>query len=155
MGVNQITTQFLYAQVSWGSGNWGISEGCNLGLEKFPEIHSALQPPQREAFLTIQDLLKQGEHFQNCIKPNFHQCPVRLSEWLLYFLLCISKTPGVDVLLEEEKAKVKTKPEKQLCIPGTPKDPVFFRRFLSVTKLGNSGPVVQPLTLRPWGRLTD
>lgn len=50
------------------------------------------------------------------------------------------ETPGVDVLLEEEKAKVKTKPEKQLCNPETPEDPMFFRRFLECHKAGQFGP---------------
>lgn len=50
------------------------------------------------------------------------------SEWLppsglLCLLLCIS--PGVDSPLEAEKAKVKTKSQRQLCTPGIPKDPAW------------------------------
>lgn len=43
--------------------------------------------------------------------------------WTPVFSPLHFKIPGVDILLEEEKAKVKTKSQKQLYIPGIPKDP--------------------------------
>ena len=46
MGVNQILTFFI---PGWAEalGIWGISGGYDFGSEKFPEIHSDLQPPRR------------------------------------------------------------------------------------------------------------
>lgn len=157
-----VSTQFLYNQVSWGYENLGVSGGYDFGLEKFPKIHSELQPLQIEEFLKTLELTEAGLTLSELHKTKFSLVSygtlwITAILWTTVFSPVHFRIPGVDVLLEE-KTKVKTKPPKQLCIRRIPKDPAWFWYIPGIPWVSWSwaicdykerNPVVQRLTLRP------
>lgn len=162
-GDKPVSTQFLYTHVTWGYENLGISGGYDLRLEKFPETHSELQLLQKEQFLKTLE-----PPWARWALSELHKTTFSLVSYGTLWITVILWTPvlspvhfripGVDVLLEEEKAKVKTGPPKQLCIPGIPKDPAWSWYIPEIPWVSWSwaiwtdykeNPVVQPLTLRP------
>lgn len=108
----------------------GSLEDVNWDQRNFQKLILLCNYRRRKNSQQCRNLHEQEEHLAELDKTKFPSVScgtlwMTAILWTPVFSPLHFKTPGVDILLEEEKAKVKTKSQKQLCIPGIPKDPAW------------------------------